>query len=215
MPPPLDQQQQESAEHSPTGRMTTVHDTEATSRPEKPQQQLAPDAKATSTEKSSEPIDGSSVKREAKDVSAETIDRDEQTEPTVVENSCFGLRSGDQLFVGVLICASLVLMLIHWIRLSDWGAHPVEIERHASYRYDYKLDINEATWVEWTNLQGIGETLARRIVEEREHHGPYDSVDDLQRVKGIGPKTVEKIRPWLLAPEPKRTPRNAPEPSTP
>ena len=202
MPPPLNQQQQESAEHSPKGRITTVRGAKATSRPEEPEQQLAPDATSKTTTSSCAPIDGSSVKREAKDV--EAIDRNEQTDPTAVEDSCFGLRTGDQLFVGVLIAASFVLMLIHWIRLSDWGAHPVEIERHASYRYDYKLDINEATWVEWTNLQGIGETLARRIVEEREQNGPYDSVDDLQRVKGIGPKTVEKIRPWLLAPEPKR-----------
>ncbi len=57
--------------------------------------------------------------------------------------------------------------------------------------------MNTATWVEWIQLQGIGEMLAHRIVEDREQNVPYRSIDDLQRVKGIDPKIVEKLRPWL------------------
>jgi competence protein ComEA len=39
--------------------------------------------------------------------------------------------------------------------------------------------------------------LARRIVADREQNGPFRSVDDLARVKGIGPKTLEHLRPWV------------------
>ena len=42
-------------------------------------------------------------------------------------------------------------------------------------------------------LNGIGEVLAQRIIEER-NFMPFESVDDLQRVKGIGEKTLNKFR---------------------
>ena len=39
--------------------------------------------------------------------------------------------------------------------------------------------------------------ISKRIVEDREANGPFESIEALQRVKGIGPKTIERIRPWL------------------
>jgi len=56
------------------------------------------------------------------------------------------------------------------------------------------LDINRATAAELEKLPGIGPALARRIVEWREIHGPFRSVEDLLQVPGIGPKTLEGIR---------------------
>lgn len=107
------------------------------------------------------------------------------------------LRRLDQVFVAALLAAVLVLLAVHWVRLSRWGTRPVEIVRQTSQELEYQLDINTATWVEWMQLDGIGDTLARRIVAEREQHGPFRSLDDLRRVKGIGPKTLEKLRPWI------------------
>ena len=46
-------------------------------------------------------------------------------------------------------------------------------------------------------LPGIGETLARRIVESRRSEGRFFEADDLQRVQGIGPKTLQRVRPYL------------------
>ncbi len=43
-------------------------------------------------------------------------------------------------------------------------------------------------------LNGIGLSKAKAIVEYRTKHGPFRSVDDLSLVKGIGERTVEKIR---------------------
>ncbi len=43
-------------------------------------------------------------------------------------------------------------------------------------------------------LNGIGLSKAKAIVEYREKHGPFRSVDDLSLVKGIGERTVEKNR---------------------
>lgn len=45
-----------------------------------------------------------------------------------------------------------------------------------------------------TAISGAGAKRAEAIVEYRERHGPFGSVDDLVNVQGIGPKTVEKNR---------------------
>lgn len=57
------------------------------------------------------------------------------------------------------------------------------------------IDINHADEQALSKqLTGIGPTKARAIVKHREEHGPFVSVDELSLVKGIGEKTVEKIR---------------------
>jgi competence protein ComEA len=59
------------------------------------------------------------------------------------------------------------------------------------------VDINRATWVEWAQFDGIGETLAKRIVADRQTRGLFESIDEVQRVKGIGPKKFAQMRPYL------------------
>ena len=61
----------------------------------------------------------------------------------------------------------------------------------------FQLDVNQADWPEISVLPDVGETLARRIVESRALDGPFADLDELQRVRGIGPKTLERIRPYL------------------
>ena len=56
--------------------------------------------------------------------------------------------------------------------------------------------INRASAEELEDLDGIGPTLSQRIVEER-RKGPFQSVDDLRRVRGIGKKTLENLRPHI------------------
>jgi competence protein ComEA len=96
-----------------------------------------------------------------------------------------------------LLAAGLVLVTIHWLALSEWGRRPVEIDRLPAGEYQYVVDINRATWVEWAQFDGIGETLARRIVADRDRRGPFASIDDVKRVKGIGPKKFAQMRPYL------------------
>lgn len=116
--------------------------------------------------------------------------------------SVFGLTPRDCLLLLFLGVVCLVLSIWHWGQLSGWGTTEVEIERLPQRVYDYRIDMNEATWVEWMQLPGVGQTLAHRIIEHREAHGPFQSVDDLDDIRGIGPKTLEKLRPWLIVSEP-------------
>lgn len=57
-----------------------------------------------------------------------------------------------------------------------------------------KVNVNRATEEELQTLNGIGPSKAAAIVQDREENGPFKSVDDLDRVSGIGEKTLENIR---------------------
>lgn len=83
---------------------------------------------------------------------------------------------------------------------SYWGR--VSARSNDMPKSEYRLDVNEATVVEWLHVDGVGETLARRIVLNRQTHGPFVSVDDLTRVNGIGSKSVVKMLPFLRCTSP-------------
>ena len=61
------------------------------------------------------------------------------------------------------------------------------------------VDLNSATVQELQTLPGIGPVMASRIVAHRETNGPFTSVDDVENVPGIGPKTLESLRPLVTA----------------
>lgn len=56
------------------------------------------------------------------------------------------------------------------------------------------LNINTATAPELERLPGIGPSLAQKIVENRDKYGPFEKVEDITRVSGIGPAKFEQIR---------------------
>ena len=121
--------------------------------------------------------------------------------PAKTQRAWFWLKDHDQTFVAVCVAIFLVLVTINWLRLSGWGAAPLEVDRQAARRYDFRIDINNASWIEWAQIEGIGETTARKIVEDRDSNGPFRGITDVQRVKGIGPKTLERMRPFLRVTE--------------
>jgi len=72
-------------------------------------------------------------------------------------------------------------------RPSDPAVAPVSSAR---------IHINQADPATLCLLPRIGPALAQRIVDAR-REAPFADADDLQRVRGIGPKTVERLRPWV------------------
>ena len=59
------------------------------------------------------------------------------------------------------------------------------------------LSINQASVDRLQSLPHIGPKTAAAIVEYRQAHGPFASVDDLRRVRGIGAATVKRLRPFV------------------
>jgi competence protein ComEA len=64
---------------------------------------------------------------------------------------------------------------------------------------DMRINLNAASPAELCVLPGLGPMLAQRIVDDRDSRGPFASVDDLDRVSGIGPATVERLREFAVA----------------
>lgn len=62
---------------------------------------------------------------------------------------------------------------------------------------DKKVSLNKATLEELLTLDGIGESKAKAIIEYRESNGPFDKVEDIQKVSGIGEVLYEKIKNQL------------------
>jgi competence protein ComEA len=58
------------------------------------------------------------------------------------------------------------------------------------------ININSASEIELEDLPGVGPVTAAAIIDYRTQSGPFASVDDLIDVSGIGPSTLEQIRPF-------------------
>lgn len=58
-----------------------------------------------------------------------------------------------------------------------------------------RVNLNTATFDELQGLPGIGPKMAERIIQWRKDQGSFKSVEDLRKIKGIGGKTYEKLKP--------------------
>jgi competence protein ComEA len=59
------------------------------------------------------------------------------------------------------------------------------------------IDINEASEEELARLPGVGPATAQKIVEQRVSNGPFKKIEDIQKVKGIGPAKFAKMKDHL------------------
>jgi competence protein ComEA len=107
------------------------------------------------------------------------------------------LRRRDQAAAAVLAALGIAAVL-GWLAVrGGMAGRMIEADRPEPKTAQFQLDINTADNAEWLQLPGVGGQLARRIVENRRQHGPFHTLEDLRRVRGIGPKTFEKLRPYL------------------
>jgi competence ComEA-like helix-hairpin-helix protein len=74
---------------------------------------------------------------------------------------------------------------------------PAEARTGTGARTTSLLNINTASQHELMVLPGIGEKYAQRIIQFRQEHGAFQTVEGLIAVHGIGPRTLERIRPLV------------------
>ncbi|MCS7174935.1 ComEA family DNA-binding protein [Pseudothermotoga sp.] len=93
------------------------------------------------------------------------------------------------LFVGVLLLSGAVVEL---------GTRKVQQSTVTSRKsVELPIDLNSATEQELMSLPGIGQSKAKAIIEYRQKNGPFRTLSDLERVPGIGKKTIEKLAPYV------------------
>lgn len=107
------------------------------------------------------------------------------------------LTRADQLAVALLVASTLVALPVYWWAHGGGRGGLIEIDRAAPQEIRFQVDVNAADWPELSQLPGVGETLARRIVASRAAEGPFQRLEDLRRVQGIGAATLEALRPHV------------------
>jgi len=106
--------------------------------------------------------------------------------------------SGDWTRNGARFVCAVALLVAGVVGLVGSRAHVAHRSGH-TIGVLTGVDVNRAGALELALLPGIGAVLSERIVRERELNGPFISVEGLDRVKGIGPRTVMRVRPHAVA----------------
>ena len=92
-----------------------------------------------------------------------------------------------------LLLVVSVIVVPAWLRSVPEGAVVVGDADTAPVL----IDVNRAAWYEWALLEGIGEKRGRSLVEYREAHGPFLSIEQLEEVPGMPAGWVTRAREHL------------------
>ena len=111
----------------------------------------------------------------------------------------FRLLSASYLFVFLIASSSFITNTSYAEPSSEKSTHgssdensPQKPHNEVDQKEAGKVNINTASASELQSLKGIGKKRAEQIIKDREANGPFTSPQDLTRIKGIGPKTLEK-----------------------
>ena len=104
----------------------------------------------------------------------------------------------DQLITVLILVVFMISAGFFFWQRSITNNGLVDFEDLPALHAEYLVDINEADWPEFSNLPGIGEKLAKQIVQFREQNGPFRSPDDLIQVSGIGDSKLEGMLPHVV-----------------
>ena len=97
-----------------------------------------------------------------------------------------------------LLLACLIGMSAFFLHRNHVHNGLIEIDRSRSLNADFQIDINTAQIGEIIVLPGVGEKLAKTIVDYRRLSGPFNSVESITQVPGIGDKKLEALIPYLV-----------------
>ena len=96
-----------------------------------------------------------------------------------------------QLTTAFLLGVVLTLLCVHVVSGLRFGTRPADV-------IPYRIDLNRATRAELMQLPGVGEAPAARLEDYRREHDGFRNVEELRQIHGIGPATLERLRPWVF-----------------
>lgn len=108
-----------------------------------------------------------------------------------------GFRPQDRRLMTILMSVLLLWLTVEWIVAATRRPDPLLLQRGPEFQAHFRVDVNDSIWVDWMQLEGIGPSLAQRIIADRDINGRFNSIDDVGRVPGIGPASLARMRPWL------------------
>jgi competence protein ComEA len=91
----------------------------------------------------------------------------------------------------IVVRTSVLVLLVSWL-LS--GLAMAQVTPHSPSE---TVNINTADTTALTSLPGIGKVRAEAIIAYRTTHGPFQAIDDLKKVPGVGDKTLTALRDRL------------------
>ena len=99
-----------------------------------------------------------------------------------------------------VFCVLLTVIMIGLIFVDQTSVMPlsnIDILPSSDLEPPYQVDINSASQIVLQEIPGVGPVISGEIIAYREQNGAFNSVDELLEVKGIGEKTLEKIKPYI------------------
>jgi len=120
----------------------------------------------------------------------------------------FTFNRNEQIILLILCTTLLVGLIVTYLDKEDSDSIPdFEVRKNAvavpppqesEKAAELLIDLNKATAKDLERLPGIGPQIATRIIAYRDQNGAFKKIDDITKVSGIGPKTLERLRPHLI-----------------
>lgn len=111
----------------------------------------------------------------------------------------FNLNSDEKIVIAFLSISILIGSLVHYYKIKSIGSNISIQNVIESQAYHNKIiNINTAEKEDLMLLEGVGPSLAGRIIVYRDKHGSFQTIEDIMNVKGIGPKKFDKIKNLIV-----------------
>ncbi len=108
------------------------------------------------------------------------------------------VQDGEKLFIPATGLSGTTPFVSPEVSFTE-GPEPKAITPGVSpTRTDGRVNINTATLADLDSLPGIGPVMAERIIEYRKTKGAFNTPDDIKNVDGIGEKTFDKIKDYIV-----------------
>lgn len=102
-------------------------------------------------------------------------------------------RTANYHAVRSLVLVVLLILFVGWLVSPSYGPDSAGGRKALPASPQFSIDINAATRQELESLPSVGPSMAGAILASRQEAGPFASIQELDRVPGIGPATIELL----------------------